>query len=96
MYAKNVVCIANLIETLGSNSLTIMVQVASTTSQDGPELWHSVSKWLPSRDVDKDFWWNLCGHHLFTMLDAGGYTVEKQYEALMFFYHYVVRKVFAL
>lgn len=68
-----------------------MTQISSTTKPAGPEVWDSVSKYLPSRNVDQDFWWQLSGHHLALMLDAGGYTAEKQYEALIFFYHHIVR-----
>lgn len=63
--------------------------VVAPTAQS-PEVWKSLSQWLPPRDADKDFWWNLCGHNLAVMLEAGDYTLSKQYDALIFFYHWVV------
>lgn len=67
---------------------------ASTMSnlqpQQPSEAWKKLSKLLPSRDIDSDFWWNLTGKHLALLLDAAGYAIERQYEALLFHYHWAV------
>ncbi|KIA75507.1 dimethylallyl tryptophan synthase GliD1 [Aspergillus ustus] len=52
--------------------------------------WEALSPCLPSRTPDLDYWWALTGTHLAIMLEAGGYSIEKQYEALIFHYHWVV------
>ncbi|KAI1124398.1 dimethylallyl tryptophan synthase GliD1 [Nemania abortiva] len=55
-----------------------------------PNMWSSLSQWLPSRDSDSDYWWKLTGEHLAIMLEAAGYSVERQYNALLFHYHWIV------
>ncbi|KJZ72347.1 hypothetical protein HIM_08273 [Hirsutella minnesotensis 3608] len=60
-------------------------------SQHSPvQAWKAISQWLPSRGKESDYWWDLTGRHLATMMDAAGYTIEKQYEALVFHYHWIV------
>lgn len=53
-------------------------------------VWSQLSQLLPARDADKDFWWNVTGSQLATMVAAAEYSVEKQYEALLFHYHWSV------
>ncbi|KAI0199299.1 dimethylallyl tryptophan synthase GliD1 [Astrocystis sublimbata] len=52
--------------------------------------WLALNQWLPSRDADSDYWWKLTGEHLARMLEAAGYTTERQYSALLFHYHLIV------
>ncbi|KAF3932009.1 hypothetical protein ABW20_dc0103572 [Dactylellina cionopaga] len=52
--------------------------------------WRFLSPLLPSRNPNCDYWWRLTGMHLANMVDAAGYTIEKQYEALLFHYHWMV------
>lgn len=52
--------------------------------------WASLSPWMPSRTADMDYWWKLTGQHLATMLGAAGYTIEEQYKALLFHFHWIV------
>ncbi|EOA85721.1 hypothetical protein ACJQWK_07740 [Exserohilum turcicum] len=54
------------------------------------EAWKALEQCLPPRDSNSDTWWQLTGRHLATILDAAGYPVEKQYEALLFHYHWTV------
>ncbi|KAI1113186.1 dimethylallyl tryptophan synthase GliD1 [Nemania sp. NC0429] len=53
-------------------------------------VWESVSKWLPSVSPSRDFWWRLTGPHLAALVSMAGYTTEQQYEALLFYYHWIV------
>lgn len=53
--------------------------------------WAALSRWLPSRSPDTDYWWALTGPHLATMAEAAGYAIEQQYEQLLFLYHWIVR-----
>lgn len=55
-----------------------------------PPVWLALHKWLPRRNPDFDYWWDLSGLHLALMLDAAGYTVAKQYDSLLFHYHWIV------
>ncbi|KJZ72336.1 hypothetical protein HIM_08262 [Hirsutella minnesotensis 3608] len=50
------------------------------------EAWTTLSRWLPSRDKDSDYWWKKTGPPLALMLDAAGYPIHEQYEALLFHY----------
>lgn len=56
------------------------------------KVWNSlVKKCLPhAENKDVQFWWNLTGYHLAVMIDAAGYSIEKQYEVLLFHYHWIV------
>ena len=54
------------------------------------EAWTSLSQLLPARNHDCDYWWKLTGGHLATMLHAAGYTLQRQYDALLFHYHWIV------
>ncbi|EMD88355.1 hypothetical protein COCC4DRAFT_44186 [Bipolaris maydis ATCC 48331] len=54
------------------------------------EAWKALEKCLPSRDCNSDTWWQLTGRHLAAIMDAAGYPLEKQYEALLFHYHWTV------
>ncbi|KAL2824223.1 aromatic prenyltransferase [Aspergillus cavernicola] len=62
----------------------------STRNGQSTKAWASLSQYLPPRTPDLDYWWSLTGIHLAIMLEAGGYGIEKQYEALLFHYHWVV------
>ncbi|KAF3759925.1 dimethylallyl tryptophan synthase GliD1 [Cryphonectria parasitica EP155] len=58
---------------------------------DSPsQVWDKLSKLLPTREVDSEFWWQLTGRHLAILVDAAGYSLERQYEALLFHYHWAV------
>ena len=68
---------------------------ALTTLPPTPPLmvWNSlVKKCLPQSDnKDIEFWWKLTGYHIAVMIEAAGYSIEKQYEVLLFHYHWIVR-----
>ncbi|KAI9677128.1 MAG: hypothetical protein M1822_008237 [Bathelium mastoideum] len=60
-----------------------------------PKVWNSlVKKCLPpSEDKNVEFWWKITGYHLAVMIDAAGYSPEKQYEVLLFHYHWIVPRL---
>ncbi|ERF75914.1 hypothetical protein EPUS_01280 [Endocarpon pusillum Z07020] len=62
------------------------------TCQDGEstEVWRALSQYLPSRDPDSDYWWRLTGRQLAAVVEAAGYPIMKQYEALLFHYHWTL------
>jgi len=45
---------------------------------------------LPSRNHDQDFWWKVTGRQLAVLLEAAGYPIERQYNTLLFHYHWAV------
>ncbi|KAL4747129.1 hypothetical protein BDW72DRAFT_209828 [Aspergillus terricola var. indicus] len=49
-----------------------------------------VSKLEPSRGPSHTHWWKLTGSQLALMLEAADYPIEKQFETLLFYYHWVV------
>lgn len=63
-----------------------------TATQPPSKAWAIVSQWLPPRSPDLHLWWQLTGLHLSYMVDAAGYSIEKQIEALLFHYHWIVSK----
>ncbi|KAL4953395.1 aromatic prenyltransferase [Aspergillus filifer] len=49
-----------------------------------------ISKLEPSRGVSHEHWWKLTGPQLALMLEEADYPVEKQFETLLFYYHWIV------
>ncbi|KAH7183657.1 tryptophan dimethylallyltransferase-domain-containing protein [Fusarium flagelliforme] len=56
-------------------------------------VWQKINKWLPPRDAHQDFWWDVTGQHLATMLHEAGYPLSRQYECLMFHYYIIVPRM---
>lgn len=54
------------------------------------EAWTKLSRYLPYVNAAQDYWWQLTGRHLASLVEAAGYPLEKQYEALIFHYHWTV------
>ena len=63
-------------------------------AEDGSstEAWRTITQYLPPRNPDYDYWWQVTGRHLAILVDAAEYSVGAQYEALMFHYHWTVSK----
>jgi hypothetical protein len=57
------------------------------------EAWQTLSNYLPPVNADRDYWWQLTGRHVAALVEAAGYPIEKQYEALIFHYHWTVSLV---
>ncbi|RYO86223.1 hypothetical protein DL766_008931 [Monosporascus sp. MC13-8B] len=71
-------------------ALTTKFQVQATPPL---KVWQSLKKCLPSpNNKDVEFWWRLTGYHLAVMIDAAGYSTEKQYETLFFHYHWIAQR----
>lgn len=61
------------------------------------QVWHFVKNCLPSSLKDQiEFWWHFTGRQLAHLLEAAGYSPEKQYEVLLFHYHWIVSPRFSL
>lgn len=58
-----------------------------------PAVLDSLANWFPPRSVDGDWWWQVMGGHLETMLSAAGYCITDQSIALLFFYHWVTPRL---
>jgi hypothetical protein len=69
-----------------------MVKVSNQLSHKLPKVWQSLKTCLPPGDPDTQFWWQLTGYQLAHMVDAAGYTIERQFEILLFHYHWVVSR----
>ena len=57
------------------------------------QAWAALAPYLPSREADMEYWWQLTGRHIAALVDAAGYSMEKQYEALVFHYHWMVSSI---
>ncbi|KAK7937316.1 uncharacterized protein PG986_014184 [Apiospora aurea] len=66
------------------------LSASNGASKAYPEAWTKIAQYLPPRNPQYDFWWQLTGRHLAVMLDSAGYPVERQYEALMFHYNWAI------
>ncbi|KAI1502979.1 dimethylallyl tryptophan synthase GliD1 [Biscogniauxia marginata] len=62
----------------------------SLAEKQPSQVWASVSKWLPPRNPGCDYWWQLTGPHLAAWTHLAGYSTDRQYEALLFYYHWIV------
>ncbi|KAF5642997.1 hypothetical protein F25303_6369 [Fusarium sp. NRRL 25303] len=56
-------------------------------------VWQKINKWLPRRGARQDFWWDVTGRHLATMLHEAGYPLSRQYECLLFHYYVIVPRM---
>ena len=56
-------------------------------------MWNTVSRWLPPRTSDDDYWWQLTGPHIATMFTEAGYSIHETYEALIFYFHVIVPRL---
>ncbi|KAF4628930.1 hypothetical protein G7Y89_g9222 [Cudoniella acicularis] len=56
-------------------------------------VWETVSRWLPFRNEDCDFWWQKTGPQLASLLLEAEYSISQQYEALLFHFHTVVPRL---
>ncbi|CAH0054696.1 unnamed protein product [Clonostachys solani] len=58
--------------------------------ENASKVWKSlIQECLPDRNRDLDYWWGLTGFHLASMVDNANYSIEKQYQALLFHYHMI-------
>lgn len=74
------------------SSQPLIMAKDSASNHDGEliKAWAALSTFLPSRGPDCDYWWQLTGMHLASLMEAAGYAIERQYEALLFHYHWMV------
>ncbi|PIA99511.1 4-O-dimethylallyl-L-tyrosine synthase [Cercospora beticola] len=54
------------------------------------EAFEALTSILPSRSADENYWWDLTGPQLAALVEGAGYAPAKQYEALLFHYHWMV------
>lgn len=87
MFETNVCC-EDQSKLNGSADRKGLIPVNGTTS-----IWSMVSRWVPPRNADYDFWWQLTGPHLAIMLSEAGYSVHEQYENMIFHYHIVIPRL---
>ncbi|EQL00021.1 dimethylallyl tryptophan synthase GliD1 [Ophiocordyceps sinensis CO18] len=59
-------------------------------THEPPKAWAALSKWLPSHNTEIDYWWKVTGTPLAMMMDAAGYSLEGQYDALLSHYHWTI------
>ncbi|KAF2713229.1 aromatic prenyltransferase [Pleomassaria siparia CBS 279.74] len=53
-------------------------------------VWKALSKWLDPDDENKEYWWNVTGPHLSTMLEAAECSTLKQVKQLLAYYEYAI------
>ena len=52
--------------------------------------WKALNLLLPTRTPDEDYWRKESGPQLAALVEGAGYAPGKQYEALLFHYHWMV------
>lgn len=68
----------------------MMAAVNQSRNCSQTKVWQSLRTCLAPKDPDFEFWWQLTGYHLAHMVEAAGYTIERQYEILLFHYSWIV------
>ncbi|KAI1739624.1 dimethylallyl tryptophan synthase GliD1 [Xylaria scruposa] len=58
--------------------------------KESSKVWASASRWLTPPNAACDYWWQLTGPHLAALVESAGYSVEKQFEALLFYYNWII------
>lgn len=59
--------------------------VADCLSTKTTSLWIMTTRWLPSRNADLDYWWQLIGPHMATLFSEPGYSLHETYDAMVFY-----------
>lgn len=72
--------------TNGTNGTNGLKKDANSPS----EAWTQLAQYMPPVNADQDYWWQLTGRHLASLVEAAGYPLDKQYQALVFHYHWTV------
>ncbi|KAM4065015.1 tryptophan dimethylallyltransferase domain-containing protein [Hirsutella rhossiliensis] len=67
-----------------------MAENALTGGRGTPKAWAALQPLMPPLHTDSDYWWKLSGPCLATLMEAAGYSAEKQFEALVFHYHWII------
>lgn len=67
--------------------------VTGCLSTKPTSLWAMASRWLPHRNADLDYWWQLTGMHLATLFSEADYSPYESYEAMIFYYHVIVPRL---
>ncbi|KAH8890664.1 aromatic prenyltransferase [Thozetella sp. PMI_491] len=70
-----------------------LASAALSTQLTPLPVWESLSRVLPSRDEDKDFWWAVIGRQFATMMHEAGYPVKLQYDYLLFHHFTIVPRM---
>ena len=60
------------------------------TKTTSSSVWEAVSQWLPLASPDLEYWWKLTGPRIAHMMEAAEYSVEDQYNALLFHHSWIV------
>ncbi|KAI1169931.1 aromatic prenyltransferase [Nemania sp. FL0916] len=69
------------------------MDVSKQSGHELPKVWESLRNCLSPGDPDTQFWWQLTGYHLAHMINAAGYPIERQYEILLFHYHWIIPRL---
>ncbi|KAI5868213.1 aromatic prenyltransferase [Durotheca rogersii] len=71
-----------------------MAPIDHSKHEKPTQVWKSLEDvCLPARSYDIEFWWQVTGYHLAKMVEAAGYPIERQYEVLLFHYHWIVPRL---
>ncbi|KAL4783567.1 aromatic prenyltransferase [Aspergillus varians] len=73
-----------------SNGFQQVAHAELEKAKHDESVWEVISRWLPSRNSDSDYWWNITGPQMAAMCEEAGYTRERQYENLLIHYHWTV------
>ncbi|KAL3443126.1 aromatic prenyltransferase [Aspergillus insuetus] len=53
-------------------------------------VFETISRWLPRRNPDSGYWWDLTGPQMAAMFEEAGYEKELQFENLLIHYYWTV------
>ncbi|KAJ5655088.1 aromatic prenyltransferase [Penicillium lividum] len=60
----------------------------------GPHLaWRTLARWIPHGPVHQQWWWKTLGRQLCVFLQEANYTINEQYDALLFLHYWVAPRM---
>lgn len=81
--------------TTGCVSFSIQNTMNDQLHSQPLKVWNSLVKTcLPLQDPSFEFWWQHTGYQLAVMAEAAQYSIQRQYEILLFHYHWIVSLLF--
>ncbi|KAJ5193614.1 hypothetical protein N7491_000945 [Penicillium cf. griseofulvum] len=68
----------------------VVASLGSTKHSRGTSIWEIVSRWHFAQDPSQAYWWTHTGPYLALMLKEANYPTEKQFEYMLFYYHWII------
>lgn len=65
------------------------MSAGSSATESKPHIWTLITSSFPTANPDSEFWWRRTGIPFAILLENAGYSLESQYQHLLFYHDYV-------